>query len=81
MLQGEGDIYITYAYRFADWMEVAHFLNGATSSKIQTQLRRYFASFEASEQISTNGGASLVSAEMDTFYVQFTKTGGLLLSF
>lgn len=47
---------------------MAHFPNGATSYKIQTQLRKYFTRYGAPEHMSLDGGTNFTSAKMDTFY-------------
>ncbi|KAK8372279.1 hypothetical protein O3P69_017362 [Scylla paramamosain] len=64
----EGHTYMAYADRLTGWLEVAHFPNGASSYKIQTQLRKYFSRYGAPEHMSMDGGTNLTSAEMDTFY-------------
>lgn len=43
MFQHEGHTYMAYADRLTGWLEIAHFPHGATSQRIKTQLRRYFA--------------------------------------
>ena len=68
MFQVEGNIYLAYADRLTGWLEVAHFPNGATSNKISSHLRAYFARWGAPEQISTDGGTNLVSEEMEAFF-------------
>ncbi|KAK8390096.1 hypothetical protein O3P69_012967 [Scylla paramamosain] len=66
--QWEGHTYMAYADWLTGWLEVAHFPNGASSYKIQTQLRKYFSRYGAPEHMSMDGGTNLTSAEMDTFY-------------
>lgn len=67
MFQWEGHTYMACVERLTGWLEVAHFPNSGTSSKIQTQLRRYFARCGAHEQISTDGGTNSASAEMENY--------------
>lgn len=68
MFQREGHTYMAYADRLTGWLEVPHLPNGATSNKIQARLRRYFTRCGAPEQMSTDGGTNLVSADMEDFY-------------
>ncbi len=68
MFQWEGHTYMAYADRLTGCLEVAHFPNGASSYKIQTQLRKYFSRYGAPEHMSMDVGTNLTSAEMDTFY-------------
>ncbi|XP_050709988.1 uncharacterized protein LOC126994747 [Eriocheir sinensis] len=75
MFQHEGHTYMAYADRLAGWLEIAHFPHGATSQRIKTQLRRYFACWGAPEQVSTDGGTNLASDEM----MEFLKKWGVLV--
>lgn len=73
MFQQAGHTYMAYADRLTGWLEVAHFPHGASSQKVKTQLRRYFARWGAPEQVSTDGGTNLASDEMAEFF----KTWGV----
>ena len=74
MFQLDGHMYMAYADRLTGWLEVAHFPNGTSSSKLKSQLRRYFARWGAPEQVSMDGGTNLVSDEMTTFFRRWGVT-------
>ncbi|XP_045101471.1 uncharacterized protein K02A2.6-like [Portunus trituberculatus] len=61
-------LYLAYADRLTGWLEIAHFVSGAISSKLATVLRRYFSRWGAPESVSTNGGTNLTSEEMCNFF-------------
>lgn len=68
LFQLEGHVYLAYADRFTGWLEIAHFVSGATSSKLASVLRRYFSRWGAPESVSTDGGTNLTSEEMCNFF-------------
>ncbi|XP_068250783.1 uncharacterized protein [Palaemon carinicauda] len=68
MFQHNGHSYMAYANRLTGWLELAHFPRGTSSSNIKTQLRHYFASWGALEQISTDDGTNLASEEIGEFF-------------
>ena len=72
MFQHEGHTYMAYADWLTGWLELAHFPHGATSQRIKTHLRRYFARWGAPE-LSTDGGTNLSSEEM----VEFLQNWGV----
>ena len=57
-----------YADRLTGWLEVAQLAEGTASCTIRDELRRYFMRWGATEQLATDGGTNLVSAEMCQFY-------------
>ena len=73
LFQSDGQMYLAYADRLTGWLEIAHFPNGTTSSKIASVLRTYFTRWGSPEQLSTDGGTNLVSEEM----VKFFETWGV----
>ncbi|XP_045104394.1 uncharacterized protein LOC123499928 [Portunus trituberculatus] len=50
------------------WLEIAHFVSGATSSKLASVLRQYFNRWGALESVSTDGVTNLTSEEMCNFF-------------
>ncbi|XP_064086122.1 uncharacterized protein K02A2.6-like [Macrobrachium nipponense] len=68
MLQLEGHMYMAYADRLTEWLEVAHFPHGTTSSRIISVLRTYFTRWGAPELISTDWGTNLISEETTSFF-------------
>lgn len=68
LFQLEGQVYLAYADRLTGWLEIAHFVSGATSSKLADVLRRYFSRWGAPESVSTDGGTNLTSEEMCNFF-------------
>ena len=68
LFQLEGHMYLAYCDRLTGWLEIAHFPNGTSSTKVMTKLRSYFIRWGAPEQLSTDGGTNLVSEEMMAFY-------------
>uniref|UniRef100_A0A0P4W866 Integrase catalytic domain-containing protein n=1 Tax=Scylla olivacea TaxID=85551 RepID=A0A0P4W866_SCYOL len=54
--------------RLTSWLEVAQLPSDATSSKIMSQLRHYFARWGVPEQTSTDGRTNLMSEEMTAFF-------------
>ena len=77
VFQLDGCTYLAYADRLTGWLEVAQLPSGATSNRIMSQLRLYFARWGAPEQISTDGGTNLVSEEMTRFFKRWGVTVGL----
>ena len=60
--------YLAYGDRLTGWLELAHFASGTTSSKIIPVLRKWFCRWGTPEEIATDGGTNLSSAEMLDFY-------------
>ena len=67
MFQLEGNTYLAYDDRLTGWLELTFFPNDASSGKIITCFKRLFTRWGSPEQISTDGGTNLASAEMATF--------------
>ena len=68
LFQVNGQTYLAYADRLTGWLEIAHFPQEATSSKLKTQFRKYFSRWGAPDEISSDGGTNLVSEEMSDFF-------------
>ncbi|XP_063884703.1 uncharacterized protein K02A2.6-like [Scylla paramamosain] len=68
LFQLEGHVYLAYADRFTGWLEIAHFVSGATSSKFASVFRRYFSRWGAPESVSTDGETNLTIEQMCNFF-------------
>ena len=66
--QIDNRFYLAYADRLTGWLELSYFAAGVTSAKIIPVLRRLFCRWGTPEEISTDGGTNLSSAEMLDFY-------------
>ena len=66
-----GHQYMVYADRLTGWIKLDH-LQSFTTDKLIPILQRHFAHYGVPEQISIDGGTSLVSAEMRRFFQRWT---------
>lgn len=67
LFQLDGLSYMAYADRLTGWLELAHFPNGTTSSKLSSVLHMYFQRWGAPATLSTDSGMNLTSGEMCEF--------------
>ena len=67
LLQIRNHHYLVYADRLTGWLKVEH-VRRFTSSALMPVMHRYFCQHGVPEQISVDGGTSLVSYEMRDFF-------------
>ena len=67
LFEVSGHRYLVYADRLTGWIKLDH-LRSFTSNVLIPILQRHFSQYGVPEQISIDGGTSLVSAEMTEFF-------------
>ncbi|KAF0291537.1 hypothetical protein FJT64_010366 [Amphibalanus amphitrite] len=76
LFEVRGHRYMVYADRLTGWIKLDH-LRSFASNIIIPILQRHFSQYGVPEQISIDGGTSLVSAEMTGFFRRWQTTSAI----